>query len=106
MGHVARRIPVADKAVLHLAASLREAELVDTAERLEQACDREARIVALDVPDREAILRVLEECPRSCSSCGRRCCRSASGCSAKGSPSYLSKRHCGPCVRGVRCVCH
>ena len=57
------RIPVADKAVLQLAASLREAELVDTAERLEQAYDREARIVALDVPDREAILRVLEECP-------------------------------------------
>ena len=27
------------------------------------AYDREARIVALDVPDREAILRVLEECP-------------------------------------------
>ena len=43
--------------------SLREAELVDTAERLERASDREARIVALDVPDREAILRVLEECP-------------------------------------------
>ena len=56
-------IPVADKVVLHLAASLREAELVDTAERLERAYDREARIVALDVPDREAILRVLEECP-------------------------------------------
>ena len=56
-------IPVADKAVLQLAASLREAELVDTAERLERAYDREARIVALDVPDREAILRVLEECP-------------------------------------------
>ena len=34
-----------------------------TAERLERAYDREARIVALDVPDREAILRVLEECP-------------------------------------------
>ena len=56
-------IPVADKTVLWLAASLREAELVDTAERLERAYDREARIVALDVPDREAILRVLEECP-------------------------------------------
>ena len=56
-------IPVADKAVLDLAASLREAELVDTAERLERAYDREARIVALDIPDREAILRVLEECP-------------------------------------------
>ncbi len=56
-------IPVADKTVLWLAASLREAELVDTAERLEYAYDREARTVALDVPDREAILRVLEECP-------------------------------------------
>ena len=56
-------IPVADKAVLQLAATLREAELVDTADRLERAYDREARIVALDVPDREAILRVLEECP-------------------------------------------
>ena len=56
-------IPVADKAVLQLAASLREAELVDTAERLEHAYDREARIVALDVTDREVILRVLEECP-------------------------------------------
>ena len=56
-------IPVADRAVLQLAASLREAELVDTAERLERTYDREARIVALDVPDREAIRRVLEECP-------------------------------------------
>ena len=56
-------IPVADRAVLQLAAGLREAELVDTAERLERAYDREARIVALDVPDREAILRVLEERP-------------------------------------------
>ena len=56
-------IPIADKAVLHLAASLREAELVETAEILEGAYDREARIVALDIPDREAILRVLEECP-------------------------------------------
>ena len=56
-------IPVADRAVLRLAASLRQAELVDTAERLERAYDREARIVALDITDREAILRVLEECP-------------------------------------------
>jgi hypothetical protein len=56
-------IPVADKTVLWLAASLREAELVDTAERLERADDREARIDALDALDREAILRVLEECP-------------------------------------------
>jgi NADP-dependent 3-hydroxy acid dehydrogenase YdfG len=52
-------IPIADKAVLHLAASRREA----TAELLERAYNREARIVALDIPDREAILRVLEDCP-------------------------------------------
>jgi hypothetical protein len=32
------------------------------ASRLERAYDRDARIVALDVPDREAILRVLEDC--------------------------------------------
>jgi hypothetical protein len=58
-----RWIPVADKAVLRRAASLREAELVDTAELLEGAYDREARIVALDSRDREAILRVLEDRP-------------------------------------------
>ena len=45
------------------ALDLREAELVNTAELLEGAYDREARIVALDIPDREAILRVLEDCP-------------------------------------------
>ena len=55
--------PVADKAVLQLAASLREAELVDTAETARTRLRPRARIVALDVPDREAILRVLEECP-------------------------------------------
>ena len=41
-------IPVADRAVLRLAASLREAKLVDTAELLAGAYHREARIVALD----------------------------------------------------------
>jgi hypothetical protein len=61
--HVARRHPGRRQAVLRLAASLREAELLDTAELLEGAYDRKARIVALDVADREAILRVLEECP-------------------------------------------
>ena len=58
-------IPVADRAVLQLAVSLREAELIFAAERLERAYDLEARIVALDIPDREAILRVLEEAPTS-----------------------------------------
>ncbi len=68
-------IPVADKAVLHLAASLRDADLVGTAERLEHAYDRDARIVALDIPDREAICVSLRTAPRS----WRRCCGSTSG---------------------------
>ena len=52
-------IPVADKAVLRLAASLpRGAELIDTAELLEQAYDREARIVALDIAGAKSSLAV------------------------------------------------
>ena len=58
---------VANRAVLQLAATLRETELVDTAEPLDRAYDREARIVALDVPDWEATLRVLEDCPEEMS---------------------------------------
>ena len=71
-------IPVADKAVLWLAARPVKPSLVDTAERLARAYDREARIVALDVPDREAILPVLPECSeRLLELRGARCCRSA-----------------------------
>ena len=81
-------IPVADRAVLRLAASLREAELVDTAERLERAYDREARIVALDVPDREAILRVLEECSRGAAR--------AAGDAAAGARLAGARRALGP----------
>ena len=76
-----------------LATSLSEAELIATAERLERAYDREARIVALDIPDREAIVRMLEDCPGNWRSCGRHCYRSTSGDSAKGSPKpRLSRR--------------
>ena len=85
-------IPVADRAVLHLAASLREAELVGTAERLERAYHREARIVALEISDREAILRVLEDCPEELRSCGRCSYRSTSAASATGS----SNEGCSP----------
>ncbi len=46
-----------------VAASLRKATLLDTADRFERARDRETRFVALDVRDRDAILRVLAECP-------------------------------------------
>ena len=56
-------IPIPARLVLKLACRLRDAELVDTAERLEGAYDREARIVALEISDREAILRALEDPP-------------------------------------------
>ena len=56
-------IPIPARLVLELARALRDAELVDTAERLEGAYDREARIVALEISDREAILRALEDPP-------------------------------------------
>lgn len=56
-------IPIPARLVLELARRLRDAELVGTAERLEGASDREARIVALEISDREAILRALEDAP-------------------------------------------
>ena len=80
-------LPVADRAVLELTRRLRENELDATAERLERAYDREARIVALDITDREAILRVLEDCPDDLLGLGPRSSRSAPGGSAKGSAS-------------------
>ena len=76
-------VPVADKVVLHLAASLREAELVDTAERLERAYDREARIVALEFATARRSSACSRTAPRSWWSCGQRCCRSTSCGSAK-----------------------
>jgi hypothetical protein len=52
-------IPVADRLVLDLARRLRNAELIDTAETLEDAY-AERRVVALAITDREAIVPVLE----------------------------------------------
>ena len=48
--------------MLQLAGRLRASGLDNTAETLEGACaDSERRVVALTIPDREAILRVLED---------------------------------------------
>ena len=94
-------IPVADRAVLHLAASLREAELVATAELLERAYDREARIVALEVATARRSSACSRTAPRNWSSCGRRSYRSTCGASAKGSPSRLPTVTTGtPCGGG------
>ena len=58
-------LPIPARLVLELARVLRDTELVDTAERFEGAYDRQARIVALEVSDREGILRALEDPPAS-----------------------------------------
>jgi hypothetical protein len=59
----ARRINVADRHVLALAGRLRDAGFDDPAERIEGAYDREARILALSIDEREQILRSLETAP-------------------------------------------
>ena len=56
-------VPVPDRDVLELTRRLRASGFVDTAEALELAYDSERRVVALTVPDREAIMRTLEDCP-------------------------------------------
>jgi hypothetical protein len=49
--------------VLELTRRLRASGFLDTAEVLELAYDSERSAVALTVPDREAILRTVEDCP-------------------------------------------
>jgi hypothetical protein len=56
-------IPVEDRVVVKLARRLRDAGLDDTAESLEEAYYAERQVAALTIPEREAILRVLEDCP-------------------------------------------
>jgi hypothetical protein len=55
--------PVRDADVLELARLLREAGFDATAEWLEAAYDREAKIVALTIPEREEIIRALADPP-------------------------------------------
>jgi hypothetical protein len=56
-------IPVRDADVLELARLLRDAGFDEVAERLETAYDREAKVLALTIADREAILRALDDPP-------------------------------------------
>ena len=56
-------IPIADRDVLELARNLRDAGFDDTAEVLEDAYDEKRAVVALTIPDREAILRALDDPP-------------------------------------------
>ena len=56
-------LPVRDQDVLELARLLRDAGFDDVAERLENAYDVECKILALTVPEREEILRALDDPP-------------------------------------------
>jgi hypothetical protein len=56
-------LPVRDQDVLEIARLARDAGFDDTAARLEDAYDVECKVLALTIPDREAILRALEDCP-------------------------------------------
>ena len=53
----------ADRLVLQLAQRLRDAQIDDTAEKLERAWSRETRVLGLNVADREVPLRVLGDGP-------------------------------------------
>ena len=54
---------VRDADVLELARLLRDAGFENVAERLENAYDVECKVLALTVPEREAILRSLDDPP-------------------------------------------
>ena len=56
-------VPVRDRDVLELARPLREAEFVDVAEKLETGYDRETKVLALSIDEREAIIRALDDPP-------------------------------------------
>ena len=56
-------IPIPDADVLELARLLREGGFVDVAEKLENGYDRETKVIALTVVDRESILWALDEPP-------------------------------------------
>jgi hypothetical protein len=56
-------ISVPDRDVLQLARRLRGAGFDDEAERLENALRDEIKLLGLEIPEREAVLRALDEYP-------------------------------------------
>jgi hypothetical protein len=56
-------VPVDDKLVLTLAGKLRDAGLDDSAGKLETAYDRETKVLALEIGERDEILQVLVDYP-------------------------------------------
>lgn len=56
-------IPVDESHVVELAGMLRDAGHDDTSARLERAQERQTKLLALSIDEREQILSVLLECP-------------------------------------------
>jgi hypothetical protein len=56
-------VPVADVDVLELARLVRKAGFDHTAERLENAWHVECKVLALTIPEREEVLRLLDDPP-------------------------------------------
>jgi hypothetical protein len=57
--------PVPDSDVLKLAGMLRDSGFDDVTERLEDAYDLEVKVLALTIPEREAIIRTLDDPPET-----------------------------------------
>jgi hypothetical protein len=83
-------IPVRSLDVLELAGLLREAGFDDVAARLEDAHDLETKLLALTVPEREAIVRALDDPPASLAEL--RACSCASARPSRQHPSFGSSR--------------
>jgi hypothetical protein len=58
-------IPVRDQDVLELALLLRKAGVEATAETLERAYDLETKVLALTIPEREQMIRALDDPPEN-----------------------------------------
>ena len=58
-------LPVSDRDILELARLAREADFNYLAEKLETAYDRETRVLALTIDEREMIIRSLDDPPES-----------------------------------------
>ena len=56
-------VPVPDRLVLTIASNLRDAGLGTTAGRLENGYDRETKLLAFSIAERDDILQVLVDCP-------------------------------------------
>ncbi len=81
-------VPIPDRLVLELGRRLRTAGLEAAAAKLEHAWSAETKVLALDIDDREALLRAMEDwCPPELGDCAPCCSKSTSAESGTASSS-------------------